>query len=149
MNTQIPLKNMDYEDREDRENRFGRAIAMRLSDTTNHLPNDIVERLKAARVQAVAKRKVARFQLVSGVNVTNGSASLHGNDPDGTLWNRFAALLSLLTLIVGLLTIASFQDQKWLDDVAAVDVELLADDLPPDAYTDPGFLHFLRVNPRD
>lgn len=146
MNTQTPPKNTDYEDREDR---LGRAIAARLSDTTHQLPNDILERLKAARVQAVAKRKVVRFQLVSGVHVANGSASLHGHDPDGTLWNRFAALLSLLALVIGLLTIAIFQDQKQLDDIAAVDVELLADDLPPDAYTDPGFLHFLRINRRD
>lgn len=143
MSTQTPPKSTDYEDR------LGRAIAARLSDTTHHLPNDILERLKAARMQAVAKRKVARFQLVSGVHVANGTASLHGHGPDGTLWNRFAALLSLLTLVVGLLTIAIFQDQKQLDDIAAVDVELLADDLPPDAYTDPGFLHFLRINRRD
>ena len=149
MNKQTPPKSTNYEDREDRESRFGRAIAARLSDTTHDLPNDIRERLKAARVQAVAKRKVARFQLVSGINTANGSASLHANDPDGTLWNLFAALLSLLTLVIGLLTIAIFQDQKQLDDIAAVDIELLADDLPPDAYTDPGFLHFLRIDRHD
>ena len=143
MNAQTPLKSTDYEDR------LGRAIATRLSDTTHHLPNDILERLKAARVQAVAKRKVVKFQLVSGINVANGSASLHVHDPDSTLWNRFAALLSLLTLVIGLLTIDIFQDQKQLDDIAAVDVELLADDLPPDAYTDPGFLHFLRIDRHD
>jgi hypothetical protein len=30
-----------------------------------------------------------------------------------------------------------------------VDAELLADDLPPAAYTDPGFVHFLTTNRRD
>lgn len=147
MNTQTPSGTSI--DHEDREGRLGRAIAARLSDTTHHLPNDIVERLKSARVQAVAKRKVVRFQLVSGISVANGSASLHAHDPDNTPWSRFAALLSLLALVIGLLAIDILQDQKQLDDIAAVDVELLADDLPPDAYTDPGFLHFLRLDRRD
>jgi hypothetical protein len=31
-------------------------------------------------------------------------------------------------------------------EIAAVDAELLTDELPPAAYTDPGFLQFLRSN---
>ena len=68
-----------------------------------------------------------------------------------TSWkfNGLAGGLALLTLVIGLLTIAMVQDQKQLDDIAAVDVELLAVDLPPDAYTDPGFVHFLGIDRHD
>jgi hypothetical protein len=41
------------------------------------------------------------------------------------------------------------QEQRRVDELAEVDVELLADDLPPAAFTDPGFVHFLTTNRRE
>jgi hypothetical protein len=41
------------------------------------------------------------------------------------------------------------QDQYRADELADVDVELLTDELPPAAYTDPGFIEFLRTTPRN
>jgi hypothetical protein len=37
--------------------RFGRAVAARLADSAAALPYEVSERLRAARVQAVAQRK--------------------------------------------------------------------------------------------
>ena len=131
------------------QDRLGRSIVARLSDTTQGIPNDISERLKVARMQAVAKRKLVKLQTATSINVQGGAATLNAGDFDGGIWNRLGAVIPLLALVAGLLTIAVVQEQKRANEIADVDVELLADDLPPDAYTDPGFVHFLSINPRD
>jgi hypothetical protein len=40
-----------------------------------------------------------------------------------------------------------FQNEHRTNEIASLDAELLTDDLPPNAYTDPGFLIFLKSNP--
>ena len=131
------------------QDRLGRNIAARLSDTTENFPNDISERLKVARLQALAKRKVVKLQLSNSVNTNGGAATMNADDSEGGLWSRLGAVIPLLALVVGLLTIAIVQDQRRANEIAEVDVELLADELPPAAYTDPGFVHFLSINRRD
>ena len=131
------------------EDRFGQNIAARLSDTTKDLPNDITERLKAARMQAMAKRKVvAKLQPAESILANGAAATLSMGDPSYSIWNRLGSLAPLLLLVVGLLAITVVQEQRVADEIAEFDVELLADDLPPAAYTDPGFVHFLNANRR-
>lgn len=143
MTTLDPNQITSYQDR------LGRNIAARLSDTTQGIPNDISERLKVARMQALAKRKVIKLQAATSVSVQGGSATLTAGDQNGGLWSRLGAVIPLLALVAGLLTIAVVQEKQRASEIADVDVELLADDLPPDAYTDPGFAHFLSINKRD
>jgi hypothetical protein len=52
-----------------------------------------------------------------------------------------------LVLLFGLASIYMFQNEYRTNEIASLDAELLIDDLPPDAYTDPGFLVFLKSNP--
>jgi hypothetical protein len=143
------MKTFDSALSENYQDQFGRNLAARLSDSTQGLPNDISERLKAARMQALAKRKVVKLQAAAGVNSNGGAATLHMGDSDNSLWTRLGSFLPLLALIVGLLAIAVVQEQRRANEIADVDVELLADDLPPAAYTDSGFVHFLNANRRD
>ncbi len=143
------MKTLDSNQFNSYQDRLGRSIATRLSDTTQNIPNDISERLKVARMQALAKRKVVKLQVASGVNSQGGTATLNAGDFDGSLWSRLGALIPLLALVFGLLSIAVIQEQQRTNEIAEVDVELLADDLPPAAYTDPGFVHFLNTNRND
>lgn len=131
------------------EDQLGRNIAARLNSAVNDIPHDITERLKAARMQALTKRKVVKLQVATGVTSRGGVASLHMGGDERSVWNRIASLLPLLVLIAGLFTIALTAEDRRVDEIAEIDVELLTDDLPPDAYTDPGFAQFLRVNHRD
>ncbi len=126
------------------EQRFGRNIAARLSTGTEDLPHDISERLRAARMQALAKRKVVKLQQAPAV-VNNGSSTLTLGSDFGGLKSRLASLIPLAALIAGLLAIAMFQEDVRTKEIAEVDVELLTDDLPPAAYTDPGFAQYLRT----
>jgi hypothetical protein len=126
---------------------FGRAVTARLTEGAQDMPRDITERLKAARAQAVAKRRVASVQVVAHeVSISGGQAALQFGDADGGWWNRIGSLLPLLALVAGLIFIAVLQDDMRAREVADVDSELLIDELPPAAYTDPGFTQYLRAS---
>jgi hypothetical protein len=131
-----------------RADALGKAVAARLSEGVENIPHDITERLKAARAQAVAKRKIVSTQAVaaSSVAFSGGEASLQFGETDGGWFNRIASLLPLLALVAGLISIAALQDDDRTRELAEVDAELLTDELPPAAFTDPGFAQYLRVN---
>ena len=59
-----------------------------------------------------------------------------------------ASLLPILALAAGLFLIQHLHTQAQIEAAAQIDVELLADDLPPEAYNDAGFVEFLK-NPQD
>lgn len=122
---------------------FGLAVAARLSAGTADLPRDVSERLRAARVQALGRRKAAS-EPVRTMAVSGGQASLHRGDEGPRLWGRIAAALPLLALAAGLVTIEVVQNERRASEVAEVDAALLTDDLPPSAYADPGFVQFLK-----
>jgi hypothetical protein len=63
-------------------------------------------------------------------------------------WTRMASVLPLVTLVLGLFLIDQWHDRAQISAAADVDSALLADDLPPDAYSDPGFAEFLK-SPRE
>jgi hypothetical protein len=126
---------------------FGKAVTARLSEGAEDLPYDISERLKAARAQAVSKRKVVSTQVAANaVSMSGGEATLQFGGREDGFWSRMAGLLPLLALVAGLITIAVLQDELRAREVAEVDAELLTDELPPSAYVDPGFAQFLRIN---
>jgi hypothetical protein len=89
------------------------------------------------------------LQTASDVNTNGASATLNQSGSDNNLWTRLGAFLPLVALVIGLLAIAVVQEQRRVDELAEVDMELLVDELPPAAYTDPGFLHYLNANRRD
>ena len=128
---------------EAREARVGLRIASRLSEQTERLPHDLSERLRVAREQAVARaRQVRQAEAVAPVAVQAAGASLVlGSTP---IWVRMASVLPLMLLVLGLVLIQHVHQQAEIDAAAEVDAALLADELPPEAYGDPGFVAFLK-----
>ena len=127
-----------------RAERFGRLIASRLDDASDSLPYDISERLRAARVRAVSSRRASQVELVPAVTLSGGEATLQLGGPKSQRWSRFASLLPLLVLLAGLFAINWIQEDRRASELAEIDAEILTDDLPPEAFTDPGFVQFLR-----
>ena len=125
------------------QDRFGLKIAARLSEGATELPHDISERLRASRVQALARRRIARPQTATTVVASGTAAALTFGDERLGWWGRIASALPLVALLVGLVAINGVQNNRRAVEVAEVDAALLTDDLPPAAYTDPGFLQFL------
>jgi hypothetical protein len=126
------------------QDQFGRRVAARLDSGTAGLPHDITERLRAARVRAVAQRKLSSLQTASSLSASGGQASLSMDDEGLGLWNRIASALPLILLAAGLIAIHVEQNERRASEVAEVDAALLTDDLPPAAYADPGFVQFLK-----
>lgn len=127
---------------ENLQNQYGLKLAARLSGATADLPYEVSERLRAARVQAVARRKVEVRH--APVIVASGSAATLAFDEGLNWWNRLVSALPLLVLAIGLVGIDLVQTEYRADEVAEVDSAILTDDLPPSAYADPGFVHFLK-----
>ena len=127
------------------EDQFGHLVARALSANLEQLPYEVQERLRAGRMRALAARRV------SPVLATRPQAQQMG---DGTLtmgapwrgWTPLASLFPMVLLVVGLLTINVVLDEYRANEVAEVDSALLTDDLPPTAYTDPGFVQFLMLS---
>lgn len=132
---------------QDFEDAFGRSVANNLTQSVDALPHDISERLKVARMQALNKRKVVQVQAqTAGAGVVSGgTVALHPGGSGHGLWNWLGSLVPLAVLVLGLVAINLAQDVLRAHDIAEVDTELLTNDLPTAAYTDPGFAQYLRA----
>jgi len=129
-----------------RVDQMGQAIARRLNEHASELPHDISERLRAARMQALSVRKREPALAFEPQLATAGGPSL-GSIEGFNVWNRLGSALPLIVLLIGLAFIHVAQNEHRSIELASIDAELLTDDLPPDAYTDPGFLVFLKSKP--
>jgi hypothetical protein len=145
------MSNTDESRAEALQQRFAQGVSARLSQGAADLPYDISERLRAARAQAVAKRKVTSLRTAASTSVQGGAATMTmggmgGMGDEETSWlNRLASVVPLLALVAGLLIIQFVQDDNRVKELAEVDAALLTDDLPTAAYTDPGFAEFLKA----
>ena len=129
------------------QDRFALKTVSFLSTGAANLPHDISERLRSARVQAVVKRKITKIQTAGSAINMGGNAAMAWGSPDGLgWWGRIGSVMPLIALVLGMLTIDSVQNNSRARELAEVDAALLTDDLPPAAFSDPGFVQFLRTN---
>jgi hypothetical protein len=133
-------------DRDGLEARFGVRVASMLGERAQSTAPDISERLRFAREQALVRAQAARRVQAAGapVVVGRGRAAVLAN-PLGW-WFKLGSAAPLALLVLGLAGIAHVHDKAQIAAVAEVDAALLSDDLPPAAYTDPGFAEYLKTN---
>ena len=145
---------MSYEQHSKQMDMFAKRVVQHLDEGTESMEYDISERLRAARERAISQRKRAPV-VVSATSTapamvgttSSGAAMLGRGHRDSSSWWQWAISgLAMMGLVVGLITVSIEQDDAYVQAVAEVDAQLLTDDLPPQAYTDPGFLQFLKVN---
>jgi Protein of unknown function (DUF3619) len=120
------------------EARVARRIAAGLEQSAAALPVARELALQRARPLRLAER------VASAVAGGGGSAVLGGDVSGGGWWWRLASAGPILLLVAGLLLIEQINDAQQIEAAAEIDAILLADDLPPQAYSDPGFGEFLR-----
>ena len=125
------------------EARVGRRITARLTQRADELPHDISERLRVARQQAVDRARQLRKLSVapSWQSQGNGSAVMSGPP---SWWLRLASVVPLALLLIGLFVIQRTYLEQQISAAVEIDEAILTDDLPPQAYTDPGFAEFLK-----
>ena len=136
--------------------RFALRLVARLDESTGDLPYDISERLRAARMQALDKRKrpvavavrpvgAEPMVLGAGHTATMGGGGGWGSE-GGNWWRALVSAVPVAALLIGLFVVGVSQNEAGANEIAEVDAALLTDDLPPEAYTDPGFLQFLKTS---
>jgi hypothetical protein len=128
------------------EARVALRILSHLSDASENLPHDVTERLRVARERALDKartvHKLSRRSADALQVLANGSLVLGGPPP---WWLRMASFLPLAVLLGGLLLIQHRYNEEQISAAVEIDAALLVDELPPQAYSDPGFVEFLRT----
>ncbi|MEY2892086.1 MAG: hypothetical protein RJA98_1994 [Pseudomonadota bacterium] len=134
--------------------RYALRVAARLSEAD--VPHDISERLRVAREQAVLRAAAARRQVTTAsattaapitVHVNGGAAALGGGPGMGqqSRWLGWMSILPVLAMLAGLWLIDHHWARSQIEAAADVDSALLADDLPPVAYSDAGFVEYLKA----
>ncbi|MGL6111406.1 MAG: DUF3619 family protein [Rubrivivax sp.] len=124
--------------------RFALRLVSRLSERADAVPHDIAERLRVAREQAVQRARQVRVAApvtAGSMQVSRGTVTL--GQPT-SWWLRVASVFPLVLLVLGLVLIQHLHEQADIHAAAEVDAALLSDDLPPEAYGDPGFVVFLK-----
>jgi hypothetical protein len=127
--------------------RIGGAVRECLDNSTTQLPSRIADRLYLARLAAMAARKhefVPQLERVLRPQLALNQGS-NSSQPSSN-WDRLSWFAPFIVLAMGLLAIAEWQQDARINDIAAVDIALLSDDVPPDAYMDSGFLAFLKLS---
>jgi hypothetical protein len=115
------------------EGRLGARLAGALTERADALPPDVQERLRFAREQALLRARAARGTPVRGLARF------------GPWWPRLGALLPIMVLAVGSFLVLDLKQREDIAVAAEIDAALLADDLPPEAFADPGFAAFLKL----
>lgn len=124
------------------EAQFAARLAAGLTRSSQELAPDVAERLRFAREQAVARARVSRTSTTV-VGFSAGAAVL--GQLAGAWWPRLGVLLPLLVLAAGLMLVNDWKSSERASAAAEIDAVLLADQLPPAAYADPGFVAFLKL----
>ncbi len=168
-----PRHPLNEAQRESLEARIALRIGAHLEAGAQRLPHDISERLRVAREQSIAQARASKAHVVKPVQVAQpvlglqlagasnsggrlagwsraiARAAGHGrrldDAPLGWGW-RLASALPVVALVAGLWGIHTWYSLEQLQAATEVDIALLTDDLPPSAYSDPGFEEFLRSN---
>ncbi|MDD2809767.1 DUF3619 family protein [Rhodoferax sp.] len=127
----------------------GRQLAHRLLVQIDDMDPHTLQRLRAVREQAVDQRRNVLLQEAQLRHAT-ASHSVQGHSlafqPYGKWPHQLTMAGMLLALVFGLWMINTIQSDNFVQDAAEIDNVLLTDDLPPAAYLDPGFKHFLKLS---
>ncbi|NCP40256.1 MAG: DUF3619 family protein [Rhodoferax sp.] len=127
----------------------GERLAQILLRSVDTLDPNTLQRLRAAREQAVEQHRMALVHVAqTGMSMAgHGSVGrVDSEDPRVPVWQRLSSVGMLIALLLGLWLIDTIQNENSLQDAAEVDRVLLIDDLPPAAYLDPGFKYFLKLS---
>jgi hypothetical protein len=126
--------------------RFGRRLSAHLDYSNQNLPYNINERLRAARMRAVAAKRGLQTQWETAQEIENqgGVLSLKFHSKFHSIFSSLLSIVPLICLAAGLVLLYDFHNDQSALELAEVDSALLVDDLPPQAYADPGFAHFLK-----
>ena len=123
---------------------FAYKVRHALNERLDQLPESVVERLASSRNLALARKKEdSGLRVLVRQNAFAGHIGNFFTNP-ATYWlSRLSVVIVLAILITGLMGIYHAEEQHQLQEMATMDAAVLSDELPPNAYLDPGFKNYL------
>lgn len=122
------------------EELFARRICRALDASTEELAPSVTERLRAARERALVRQTAEAHEIVGAGGTARLGRFGHHGDEHGHPWRT---LLAILMLVIGMSVAYYWNSFAQADENEQIDSALLADELPPKAYLDPGFQAWL------
>lgn len=126
------------------EDQFGKRVANLLNAHSKHLDPSISEKLSQARVFAVDRAKPEALPIFNQ-QLASAHTNFKAPRSNHPLWSFSSWLIPLAVVVLGLIAITEWQEDQRIKDIATVDIALLTDDVPPDAFVDNGFMAFLKL----
>ncbi len=124
------------------EERFAKRVTALLNASSHHLSDDIQDRLRESRILAVNR---AQSELVKVMQLQTAHPGNRNFSWDKPIWSFTSWLIPIAIVVFGLIAISEWQQDQRIKDIANVDIALLTDDVPPDAFVDNGFMAFLKL----
>jgi len=127
---------------------FAGRVCRVLDAELDQLPDRITDRLATARGAALARMPgpASQTRPVAGAPAPGQRLAMdRAGTPAGAGWLRWLPMpLAVVLFAGGLLGVWHWSDLRRAQELAALDVAILADDVPLSAYADKGFGVYLR-----
>jgi hypothetical protein len=131
-----------------KQEEFAYRIRQALNEGADQIDEKTQVRLEAARKTALARRKAREepdYVVVGQFATVGGAAPLDGGESGIWAWIRGAGLVApVFALIAGFVGIYQWQHARIITELADIDMSVLLDDAPLEAYADKGFGEFLQ-----
>jgi len=124
------------------EQEFGKRVTRLLNAQSENLSSDIQSRLRDSRATALSRAKAEPVFVAQLQTTHRGFRNSSWNKP---IWSFTGWLVPVTVVVLGLIAITEWQEDLRINDIANVDIALLTDDVPPDAFVDNGFMAFLKL----
>ncbi len=123
---------------------FAYKVRHALNEKIDLLPENVVEKLASSRNFALSRKKAhSPLRVFVRQHALAGYVGDFFSHPSTYWLSRMATLATLAVLVTGLMGIYQAEEQHQINETANMDVAVLSDELPPNAYLDPGFKNFL------
>ena len=126
---------------------FAYSVRRALNEKLDDLPASTTDRLSAARMAAMKRKKAdapARVRVTLTAPALAGGAS--GFFANQLAWfNRASVALPLLLVLGGMVGVYQYEQQQTVQELAEMDAAVLSDELPLSAYLDQGFGAYLET----
>jgi hypothetical protein len=122
------------------EERFGSRVRQLLNHGLKDIPPASSRRLEAARHLALARQKQSVPEWVLAVEGAGMGAPLLGRRGKSLLRQT----LAIISLLVGMWLAFYWHSTQYINELEEVDIALLSDDLPPEAFLDDDIYEWLK-----
>ncbi len=126
------------------EKQFSLQIRKALDESAEKLPFKVTHRLGAASELALSRMQSMPVGFAGLAPANARSVASTSLSSTATIWRYTATLLPVLIIVIGMIAMQVWDVSAKADELAEVDAEMLADEVPIDTYADRGFGVFLK-----